>query len=314
MSDPSIVVTGSLAYDHLLYYERPFESMLLPEKLHELSVCFVINCKERYFGGTAGNIAYNFSLMGIFPRIVASVGRDFDPYRQWLRSNGLPLDYVEENLSEETASASIMTDPNGHQIIQFHPGALNLMPQMDLIPLFQTTDLLLIAPEPVPRTLHIVEAANRAKCPYFFDPGQNLPYFEQEDLLRIIQGASGVFMNDYEFELLKSKTHYDTLDLLQQCPLFVVTLGEKGSRIYTPESDIFIPVVSPQSEGNPTGCGDAYRAGFLKGYSVQKNLESCGRLGALLGTYNFEHPGTQLHSPTWEQIMERYVSEFNVAW
>ena len=301
-----IAVTGSLAYDYISTYDQPFETVLLPDKLDQLSVCFLVKNKERHFGGTAGNIAYGLSLLEESPFLVAAAGYDFEDYKERLVAQKINIDYVKEYKDVASASATIITDPKGHQITEFYPGAMWAEGDIEVAKPFKEAEVIIIAPDDIRRIMQYVKIAHEVNTPYFFDPGQNLPVFTAEQLLEAIKGAEGVFLNDYELELLKDKTGLSEDEILQKAKLLIVTLGEKGSVIKDSSTALEIPIVPPSEVKDPTGCGDAYRSGFLKGYVDSKDLETCGRMGALSATYNIEQVGTQNHALTYADFMKRY--------
>ncbi len=311
---PLIAVTGSLAYDYISSYEKPFDQVILPDKLSELSICFVVHEKVRHFGGTAGNIAYSLALLDESSALVAAVGRDFGDYKEWLDKRGVDLSYVQVVDDTVTASATIMSDPKGHQIMQFHPGAMATPPSEDKAA-FTDAKFAIIAPDDLTRVMAFVELCKKEGVPYFFDPGQNLPLLTPEQLAEATDGAEGLFLNDYEFEMFKQKTHWNLMDILNRSKLLVVTRGAEGSEIYSREtgvlSPINVPVVPPMQFVDPTGCGDAYRSGFLKGYLEERPLETCGRMGSLMATLVVEKVGTQNHTTNVEDFANRYQESFD---
>lgn len=310
-----IAVTGSLAYDYISTYDRPFSEVILPDQIDSLSVCFLIENRERHFGGTGGNVAYDLAMIDEPCDLVAAVGYDFGAYRDLLDGLGVNTEYVKELSEVPTASANIITDPKGNQIATFHPGAMMADGQIDAREAFENAEVIIIAPDHTVRMMHYIELAHKVKTDYFFDPGQNLPLFSKEDLLEAIDGATGVFLNDYELELLKKKTDMTEDELLEKAKLLIVTLGKNGSLIMRKEEGVVtrleIPIAPPIKVKDPTGCGDAYRAGFLKGYVSGRDLDVCGRMGALLATYVVEQTGTQNHSLGLASFEERYQEAFS---
>ncbi len=306
---PRIAVTGSLAYDYISVYDQPFQSLLVPEKLHELSVCFVVSSKERHFGGTAGNIAYNLALLNEPSTILAGAGHDFADYRKHLEKLGVDLSSIRVSPDLPLASATIISDPHGHQISEFYPGAMGkgLKPSINAL---QGVDVVLIAPDDPTWMMEYVDLCKQFGRRYFFDPGQALGRFTPEQLLHAIEGAEGVFVNDYELELLKRSTGYSEEQLFPLCRIFVVTYGEKGSKIFSEKKVIEIPIATPKQVLEPTGCGDAYRAGFLKGYLDGRELLLCGEMGALLATYVVEQKGTQNHTFNLKGFGQRFETMF----
>lgn len=312
MMKSRIAVTGSLAYDYLSTYDRPFEELLLPEKLHELSVCFVVSSKERHFGGTAGNIAYNLALLNEPAKVLAGAGYDFADYRDHLEGMGVDLSAVRVTPDVSLASATIITDSRGHQITEFYPGAMGkgLKPTVTAL---QDVEVVLIAPDDPTWMMEYVDLSKRFEKRYFFDPGQALARFTSEQLLHALEegeGAEGVFVNDYELELLKRMTGYSEEQLFPLSRIFVVTYGEKGSKIFSEGKVVEVPIATPTRVLEPTGCGDAYRAGFLKGYLESRDLLVCGQMGALMATYVVERKGTQNHAFKLKEFERRFEGMF----
>lgn len=309
-SSPNIGVAGSLAYDYLSIYEGAFEEVLLPEMLNRLSVCFYVPRQERHFGGTGGNIAYNLGLLEANPLLIGMAGCDFDDYAKHLAAVSISLDHVERSKTVRTASANIITDRNGHQISEFYPGAMNEDIETDLTEALKTLSVLIIAPDKPSRMLSLASRATALKIPYFFDPGQNVPLFKEAELKMAVSGAKGLFLNEYELELLRQKIGFSQENFIKNDKILIVTQGEKGSSIFTQIHSIPIPIVKPNTVKNPTGCGDAYRAGFLKGFAEGRDLETCGRMGALMAAYNVEYEGTQTHLFTLGEFEKRYKNAF----
>lgn len=313
-----VAVAGSLAYDYLSEFGGAFEDVLLADKLHELSVCFFVPKKTRHFGGTSGNIAYNLALLEEPSTVVGVAGSDFGPYEAWLIQKGISLDHVGRVDSLPTASATIITDLKGHQIAEFYPGAMGEMVPLKLEDAFGPTDYVLISPDDPRRMLECLKEAQRLEKRYFFDPGQNLPLFTKEQLMGALRGAAGVFFNDYEWDLFHQKTDLSVEACLAAAPLWIITQGEKGSTLFTKDEvgqqkTIVIPPVLVDKTVNPTGCGDAYRAAFLKGLILGHPLEVCGRMGALLASYVVVQQATQQHETTWLAFKSHYASLFETS-
>ena len=304
-----LVVGGSLAYDYISKYSSPFEDVLLPDKLHELSVCFVVHDKQRHFGGTAGNIAYNLALLDEPATILAGAGYDFEDYKKRLIKLKVDVSPIRISTDLPMASATIITDLNGHQIAEFHPGAMGkgLRPHTASI---SSASVLIIAPDDPTWMMEYVALAKHFEVPYFFDPGQGLPGFSKEQLILALTGAEGVFVNDYEYELLKKLMNLSDEALFDYVKLVIVTHGVKGSEIRSSGEVVSVPIVEPKSAADPTGCGDAYRAGFLKGILEKRDLKTCGQMGALLASYNVEQAGTQNHSFKFKHFAKRYLEMF----
>lgn len=312
MMKSRIAVTGSLAYDSISTFDQPFEELLLPEKLNELSVCFVVSSKERHFGGTAGNIAYNLALLSEPATVLAGAGNDFGDYRKRLENLGVDLSAIRVSPDLSLASATIITDARGHQICEFYPGAMGKGLKPDITAL-QRVEVVLIAPDDPTWMMEYVTLSKRFGKRYFFDPGQALGRFAPEQLLQAIEGAEGVFVNDYELELLKRITGYSEEQLFPLSRLFIVTYGEKGSKIFSEGKVVEVPIATPTRVLEPTGCGDAYRAGFLKGYLESRELLVCGQMGALMATYVVEQKGTQNHAFKVKEFEKRFEEMFGKA-
>ena len=309
MSSSPIAVSGSIAYDYLSRYDQPFQDVLLADKLHELSVCFVVSEREKHFGGTAGNITYNLSLLEQPSIIFAGVGHDFGEYEKHLKKRRVDMSPLRVSKDISTASATIISDPNGNQISEFFPGAMGrgLKPYTKK---FSESGLLIISPDSPTWMLDYAAQARHLGLPYFFDPGQGIPGFSGEDLVSAVDGSEGLFLNDYEFELFKAKTKLDVEEILKLTRVLIITHGENGSMIYSGRETLEIPVVKTSRAVNPTGCGDAYRAAFLLGYLEEYGLETCGQMGALLASYCVEYIGTQHHETNWRKFSKDYAKTF----
>lgn len=305
-----LVVTGSLAYDHLSTYENRFSDVLIPEKLNALSVCFVVSDKKRYFGGTAGNIAYNFTLLGEKPLIVGAAGYDFSEYETYLINLGLSTTGIKISQELPTASATIITDVEGHQIAEFHAGAMGNGKKPTIEPL-KKASLILIAADDPHWMMEYAQTAKNHQIPYFFDPGQAIHRFSEEQLKEVVESAKGIFLNEYEGELLKKIMGKELQEIQNPDQIWIITHGPKGSEIFYQDKQIHVPIATAHRILDPTGCGDAYRTGFLKGYLQNKELEICGKMGALMATYALEHKGTQKHHFHWNEFQQRYGDSFN---
>jgi adenosine kinase len=307
-----IAVTGSIAYDFLSQYDKAFEDVLMKDQLHQLSVCFVVANKERHFGGTAGNIAYSLALLKDPPTIFAGVGYDFADYAKRLKKLKVDISPIRVTKHLPTASATIITDENENQISEFCIGAMGngLKPHTQSL---DSAELLIIAPDDPDWMMEYVRLAKHFELPYFFDPGQGLPRFNEPELVEALSGSEGVFVNDYELELMKKIMDRSLDKLRQYTKTLVVTHGDQGSTIYSEDGVHAIPAVKTDNAINPTGCGDAYRAGFLHGYVEGRSIDVCGRMGALLGLYVVERTGTQIHSFKAKEFRKRYKSEFKEA-
>lgn len=301
----NIIICGSLAYDRIMDFPGRFSEHILPEKVHMLNVSFAVNGLKESFGGTAGNIAYNLALLGERPRILAVVGRDFDKYRQWLKKNKIDISKVKIIKSGLTASCYIITDQADNQITGFYGG-----PQAYLTPRYNKNSLAIIAPDYVARMIEYAKIFKRNKVPYIFDPGQQITSFRDSELNQAISGAKVLIGNDYEIQLILNKLKLGMKKLEKMVEILVVTKGAGGSEIYHQGKKIKIPAAKPVNTSDPTGAGDAYRAGLIKGLIEGWPLSKVGRLAGLVAVYTVEKYGTQTHRFSWKGLARRYVENF----
>jgi adenosine kinase len=303
------LICGSMAYDTIMVFHDRFKNHILPEKIHILSVSFLVPDLRREFGGCAGNIAYNLSLLGGEPLIMASVGDDFQPYAERLSALGIAQTHIRQVPATYTAQAFITTDLDDNQIIAFHPGAMNFSHENSVRDAHGVT-LGIVAPDGREGMLQHAREFHEAGIPFIFDPGQGLPMFSGEELKRFIDMAEYLACNDYEAQLLQEKTGEKIEALAQRVRAAVVTLGARGSQIYTKGKCMEIPCVTAAAVVDPTGCGDAYRAGLLYGVQAGWDWETTGRLAALLGAIKIAQRGGQNHQLTRAEIGERYRAAF----
>ncbi|MFZ0497602.1 MAG: carbohydrate kinase family protein [Steroidobacteraceae bacterium] len=308
-----VLICGSVAYDTIMLFDGRFREHILPEQLHILNVSFLVPQLRREFGGCAGNIAYNLGLLGDLPAPMATVGRDFAPYREWMERNGVPLDYVRVIDSELTAQAFITTDRDDNQITAFHPGAMQHSHLNKVLEAGNDTALGIVAPDGRQGMLEHAQQFARASIPFIFDPGQGLPMFDTADLDHFIEQSNWVAVNDYEWQLLQQKSGWTVRDLTQRVEALIVTRGHKGSIIYTPDEQIEIPCAKAAAVVDPTGCGDAYRAGLLHGLLHKLDYETCGQVAAVMGALKVESRGTQNHRATAAEIERRMAESFGDA-
>jgi len=309
----SVLITGSLAYDTIMVFPDSFKNHIIPEKVHILNVCFMVPEMRKEFGGCAGNIAYNLALLEETPLPMATVGEDFKPYKKWLKQCGLNRDCIIEIDDTFTAQAFLTTDMDDNQIIAFHPGAMNHAHQTKItneLELAHDITLAIVAPDGKQAMIDHAEQLHALKIPFFFDPGQGLPMFNQEELRRFIAIADYVVVNDYESEMLSKKTNMSLEVIASVVDALIVTRGGKGSKIYFDGDIIHIPVAPIVNAADPTGCGDAYRAGLLYGIINKLPWETIGRMAALMGAIKIEHHGTQNHRMTLDEIKARYDDSF----
>lgn len=303
------LICGSLAYDTIMVFGDRFKNHILPEQIHILNVAFLVPDMRREFGGCAGNIAYNLKLLGGSPLIMATVGEDSAPYQQRLKNLALNTQHVREVPNSFTAQAFITTDLDDNQITAFHPGAMTYSHQNKVSDALGV-QLGIVAPDGRDGMLQHAKEFHAAKIPFIFDPGQGLPMFGKEDLLNFMQLADYCTVNDYEAKLLADRTGCTLEQLATQVKALIVTLGAEGSLIYTAERCISIPAAPPLAVVDPTGCGDAYRAGLLYGIGQGWAWEKAGRLASLMGAIKIAHRGGQNHAPTMSEITSRYQLAF----
>jgi adenosine kinase len=303
------LICGSLAYDTIMVFHDQFKNHILPDKIHILNVAFLVPDMRREFGGTAGNIAYNLNLLGGKPLIMATVGDDFVSYANWLDENGLDMAYVRRVSGSYTAQAFITTDTDDNQITAFHPGAMNFAHE-NTVTAAPGTKLGIIAPDGRDGMFQHAKEFNDAGIPFLFDPGQGLPMFSGEELLQFIDQADYMALNDYEAQLTQEKTGLTLDALAKRIKTLVVTLGAKGSMIYTDGQRLEIPCVEADDVVDPTGCGDAYRAGLLYGLAKGWDWQQTGQLAAVMGAIKIASRGGQNHKPTRTEIAARYQKAF----
>ena len=303
------LICGSLAYDTIMVFGDRFKNHILPEQIHILNVAFLVPDMRREFGGCAGNIAYNLKLLGGQPLIMATLGDDSAPYQHRLQQLGLNTQHVREIAGSFTAQAFITTDLDDNQIIAFHPGAM-MQAHQNKVSETRGVKLGIVAPDGRDAMLQHAHDFRAAKIPFIFDPGQGLPMFDKNDLLNFLQLADYCTVNDYEAKLLTDRTGRTLEQLASDVKALVVTLGAQGSQIYTGGRCVEIPPATPDAVIDPTGCGDAYRAGLLHGISRGWAWEKTGRLASLMGAIKIAHRGGQNHKPTYDEIAARYQATF----
>jgi adenosine kinase len=306
----SALICGSMAYDTIMVFHDRFKNHILPDKVHILNVSFLVPVMRREFGGCAGNIAYNLSLLDEEPLIMATVGHDFEPYMQWLCQNGLSREYIRILDNHYTGQAYITTDEDDNQITAFHPGAMSES-HLNSVPTSRD-DISIGIVSPDGRDGMLLHAAQfrELDIPFVFDPGQGIPMFGGEELLTFLDQATWAVVNDYESELLQQRTGLSLTELAERVEALIVTLGAQGSKVYTHGRCIDIPSAQPRQLLDPTGCGDAYRAGLLYGLMNEYDWEVTGRIASLMGAIKIEHNGTQNHSFDIETFKQRYRESF----
>ncbi len=306
----TIFVSGSLAYDRIMDFPGRFVDHILPEKIHILNVCFMVNGLTERFGGTAGNIAYNLALLGEKPVILATAGKDFGPYRGWLTKLGLPLSGIKEIPQEFTAGAYITTDRADNQITGFNPGAMKHRSQYNFDGVDPGAALAIVAPGGLEDMLAYTRTYKARGLPYIFDPGQSIPAWGGGDLQEMAHRAHGLIVNDYELEMFQQKTGLNEAGLLKLTPTIIVTRGDEGSYLLTAAGRQDLPVAPARQVADPTGAGDAYRAGLLKGLARGLPWLQAAQMGAVLASFCVELQGTQEHRLTDAEFWARYRQNF----
>lgn len=305
----SALICGSVAYDTVMVFEGRFKDHILADRIHLLNVSFLVPGMRRNFGGCAGNIAYNLKLLGGDGHAMAVVGSDFGPYEAWMRANGLSLEYIERMDSEYTPQAYITTDLDSNQITAFHPGSM-LFAHRNRVPADAGIRIGVVAPENREGMIQHSEQFVAAGIPVLFDPGQGLPLFSGDDLRKFIDEATWVAFNDYEGNLVCDRTGLSLEEIASKVDALIVTLGGQGSRIHAGGEVHEIPTARVAHLADPTGCGDAYRAGLLFGLQHQLDWPTTGRIASLMGAIKIEHHGTQNHRFTRTDFDTRFRESF----
>jgi adenosine kinase len=307
-----IILTGSVAFDYLMTFPGYFRDHILPDKLDSISLSFLVDSFTKRRGGIAPNIAYTLALLGERPHIMATVGEDFAEYRDWLESKGVDTSRMKVIRGVVTASFFCNTDRSNNQIASFYPGAMGCAKELSFRQWEgERPDLVVISPNDPEAMKQYVAECHELGIPYLYDPSQQIVRLTDEELRTGISGALALFVNDYEFGLVQKMTGMSAQDLLQYMQFMVVTCGSQGSKVYSREQEYSIPVVPPEQIVDPTGVGDAYRGGFLTGYSHELDLEICGQMGTLAATYCLEREGTQGHIYTKNEFIARFRQHFN---
>lgn len=304
----NILVSGSLAYDRIMDFQGRFSDHILPEKIHVLNVSFTVSSLTEKFGGTAGNIAYGLSLLGEKPLILATIGRDYHRYFDWLAENHISHDAIRIIEQELTAGAYITTDQSDNQITGFNPGAMKFATPFDFSKISSDGSIAIVAPGNLEDMMNYSALYKSKGIDYIFDPGQSLPMWDSLDLIKCIDGSRIMISNDYELELIISKTGLDKKSLLQRTGTIITTLGEFGSRVSTRDSEIDIPATKPKEVVDPTGAGDAYRAGLIKGLVQNLDIKQSAEMGSVCASFAIECYGTQDYYFSLTEFEKRLVS------
>ena len=304
------LICGSVAYDTILLFQDQFKNHLLPDKLHMINVSFLVPEMRREFGGCAANIAYGLNLLGDRGIAMATAGNDFAPYRERMLSQGMSVDHIKVIDGTFTAQAFITTDLDDNQITAFHPGAMQQAHLNKVADAGSHIALGIVAPDG--RQAMIEHAAQfvAASIPFIFDPGQGMPMFGGEELKTFIRQARWVTVNDYEWGMLQQKTGLSATDIVSQVDALIVTQGANGSTIHTKTQTWTIPSAKPKAVIDPTGCGDAYRAGLIHGLLKGLDWETIGRTASLMGAIKIESRGPQNHRFSRAEFERRYQDNF----
>jgi adenosine kinase len=308
----SVLICGSMAYDNIMVFPGRFKEHILADQLHILNVAFLVPEMRKEFGGCAGNIAYNLRLLGEQPNIMATVGDDFPIYADRLRANALEQQFISTIDGTLTAQAYITTDLDDNQITAFHPGAMDHSHQ-NKVPTDVGITMGMVSPDGRQGMIEHAQQFAAADIPFIFDPGQGLPMFDGDDLKQFIDQATWVAVNDYEGQLLQDRTGWSLEDIASHVEALIVTRGGSGSSIYADGREHEIPAVKATEILDPTGCGDAYRAGLVFGISRGLSWEDTGRLASLIGARKIAHRGTQNHVMNLEDLQQEFASAFDYA-
>ena len=304
-----IIVTGSIAFDYLMSFPGKFTEHFLPEHFSRVSLSFLVDTMDKRRGGCAPNIAYTLALLGERPVLMGTAGKDFGEYRHWLDAAGVDTSLVTEVPDKFTASFFCSTDQANNQIASFYTGAMAHAAELS----FRTVgkvDLAIVSPNDPAAMTQYVEECRALGIRFIFDPGQQCARMSGEELAEGINGASMVICNDYELELIREKTGLGEQEILKQAASLVVTRGEHGSSVFSGTSRADVPAVTPHKITDPTGVGDAYRGGFMKGLAQGASPQVCAQLGSVAATYALEHLGGTAHAYSWNEFKARYEQHF----
>lgn len=309
---PAALICGSMAYDTIMLFEDHFKNHVLPDKVHMLNVSFLVPQMRREFGGCAGNIAYNLKLLGGEPIPMATVGQDFAPYREWFEGLGIRLDRVREVPDTFTAQAFITTDRDNNQITAFHPGAM-MQSHLNRVADVAEAAIGIVAPDGRDGMLQHAAGFTARGTPFIFDPGQAMPLFSGEEFRAFIEQADYVAVNSYEASLLSERTGWSETDIAGRVKAYIVTHGAEGSVIHADGKAHAIPAAKPREVIDPTGCGDAYRAGLIFGILRGFDWPDVGRIASLMGALKIAHPGTQNQHFSPDEFAAEFKRQFGHA-
>ncbi|MFZ6020045.1 MAG: carbohydrate kinase family protein [Chloroflexota bacterium] len=307
----SIVLTGSIAYDYLMTFPGYFKDHIMPDRLDSISLSFLVDQMVRQRGGIAPNIAYTLALLGEKPLVFGTAGEDFEDYRQWLESHNIDTTYIRIIPGVFTASFFANTDLANNQICSFYTGAMAFARELSLEMLQSRPEMVVISPNDPVAMDRYVEECKQMQIPYVYDPSQQIARSNPEELRRGVDGAYSLFVNEYEWELLQKHTGFSGDFILHRVPLVVITRGAKGASIYWQANEVEVPAVPVEKIVDPTGVGDAFRGGFLRGWRLGFDFEICGKMGSLAAAYCLEQRGTQSHYFTIEDFIMRFRAHFD---
>jgi adenosine kinase len=305
----NIVVTGSIAFDYLMSFPGKFTELLLPEHLDRLSLSFLVDTMDRRRGGCAPNIAYTLALLGERPILMAAAGEDFGEYRSWLESAGIDTSHVLQVSGKFTASFFCSTDESNNQIASFYNGAMSHAGELSFRRV-EDCGLAIVSPNDPGAMVQYADECRTLHIPYIFDPGQQCARMTGDELKEGIVGATIVICNDYEFELIRQKTGLSEDDILARSEALLVTRGAHGSSVYTRQGRTDVSAVPPRRVVDPTGVGDAFRGGLMKGLALKLPYGVSAQLGSVAATYALEHLGGQGHAYSWDEFQARYAEHF----
>ena len=306
-----ILLTGSVAYDYLMTFPGQFKEQILPERLSSISLSFLVDSMSKQRGGIAPNIAYTMALLGQKPRVMATVGEDFGDYRTWLDSKGVDTSLMQVVPGVFTASFFATTDHDSAQIASFYPGAMAYSATQSLKTLETRPDLVIVSPSAPDAMMKFPAECRELGIKYLYDPSQQVLRLEGQELARDMEGAHFLFCNDYEFGLISKKTGWSLDQILEHVKVLVITRGKDGADLYSKGDSVHIPTVPENEIVDPTGVGDAFRGGFLTGYSHGFDWKLCGEIGSLSAVYCLEQRGTQNHSYTAADFVNRFRQHFD---
>jgi adenosine kinase len=308
----TILCTGSVAYDYLMSFPGYFRDHIIPEKLETISLSFLVDSMVRQRGGVAPNIAYTLALLGEKPRLLATVGEDFEEYRTWLEEHGVDTSFVKVIPGKYTASFFANTDKSNAQIASFYTGAMANASELCIRDANKDDiTLVVISPNDPEAMAQYAAECRKYKIPYLYDPSQQIIRLDKDTLRAGVEGADSLFCNEYEFELLQNTTELKAGEIRDRVRFMVITQGKEGALVYAEGKKFTIPVFPESQILDPTGVGDAFRGGFLRGFGLKLDWQTCGQMGSLAATYCLERRGTQNHTYTPAEFVERYRTQYD---